>query len=107
MIKLKDEFLGMIITRTRVGVGQITFDANKATQEQYENFQKYGFDDLFEEVAAVSEERAPELFDCCNQEVCTCEKKEEKEEEKEELADELTDLDRAKEQVKNYSKKKK
>lgn len=98
MIKLKDEFQGMIITRTWVGVGQVTFDANKVKPEQFENFMKFGFNDLFEEVSG------PELFDCCNKEICTCKKEEELADSTENIEPEVKTLDDTKSEVNDYIK---
>ncbi len=86
-LKIKDSVKGQIITRSFIGRGAMVIDTNKEfSQAHMKNLYDGGFSDLFEYVAPVVEE---------------------KEEEKESLADELTDLEKAKEEVKNYSKKKK
>ena len=56
MKKLKEEFAGLVITRNWVGIGKITFDSNVVDQDKFENFAKYGFDDLFEDVEDFEEE---------------------------------------------------
>ena len=50
ILKLKPEFEGLIITKNVFGFGNVTFDPNKATPSQYQNFKKYGFDNIFYEV---------------------------------------------------------
>jgi hypothetical protein len=49
--KLKAEYEGIILTRTNMALGQITFDANKIKEEHFEKYVKLGFGELFEEVS--------------------------------------------------------
>lgn len=46
-LKLKPEFQGVVITRNKLGVGTLTFDASKVDESAYENYSKLGFEDLF------------------------------------------------------------
>lgn len=63
ILKLKPEFEGLIITRNVFGFGNVTFDPSKATPNQYHNFKKYGFDNIFDEV---------EVCDNCLLQECQC-----------------------------------
>jgi hypothetical protein len=63
ILTLKKQYEGLIVTKTVFGVGTITFDPNKATPKQYENFSKCGFNDLFETI---------EVCDDCLLENCAC-----------------------------------
>lgn len=47
MLKLKPEFQGVVITRNKLGIGTLTFDANNVSEDRYENYAKLGFEDLF------------------------------------------------------------
>lgn len=48
-LKLKNEYLGVVITRNKLGVGTLTFDSSNVEEAAYENYAKLGFDDLFYE----------------------------------------------------------
>lgn len=55
MLKLKPEFQGVVITRNKLGIGTLTFDANNVSEDSYANYAKLGFEDLFfEELAEPS-----------------------------------------------------
>lgn len=54
-LKLKDKYKGLIVTRTDIRVGKITFDANTVKPEDYQNFYDLGFTELFEEDRSVNE----------------------------------------------------
>jgi hypothetical protein len=56
MLKIKQEYSGMIISRIHPGVGTITFDPTVAKPEHYGNFLTYGFEFMFEEEV---EKKAP------------------------------------------------
>jgi hypothetical protein len=56
MLRIKNEFSGMIISRLHPGLGTITFDPFQVKPEEYPNFLIYGFDFLFEE---EEEKKAP------------------------------------------------
>lgn len=49
MLKLKNEYKGLIITKNVFGIGNITFDETKVNPIHYDNFAKIGFEELFEE----------------------------------------------------------
>lgn len=57
MLKLREKFEGVIISRTIPGVGVITFDPFQVKQSQYQNFIEFGFDFIFENVEIKSEGR--------------------------------------------------
>ena len=88
--RIKKDYKGLVITRNHMLVGNITFDAAKVQPEQYDNFKKIGFEDVFEEV---------EVCDVCKTEDCTCKKAESNSSPKQ------NSLEQAEEQVKEYSKK--
>ena len=48
MLRLKDEFVGMTITKNIFNVGMITFDALKVPITAYQNYYDIGFDFLFD-----------------------------------------------------------
>jgi len=54
MLKLKPEFQGVVITRNKLGIGTLTFDANNVSEDSYANYAKLGFEDLFFEELADS-----------------------------------------------------
>jgi len=49
--KLKEEYKGVIVTRTNMALGQVTFDADKIKEEYFEKYVNLGFGELFEEVS--------------------------------------------------------
>lgn len=57
MLKLREKYEGVIISRTIPGVGTITFDPFKVKQSQYQNFIEFGFDFIFENVILKTEGR--------------------------------------------------
>lgn len=63
--RVKQDYQGLIITRNNMLVGNITLDTSKVQPEQMANFQKIGFEDVFEDV---------EVCDNCRQEKCSCKK---------------------------------
>jgi len=47
--KLKPEYQGVIVTRTNMSLGQVTFDASKVDEKYFEKYVNLGFGELFEE----------------------------------------------------------
>lgn len=46
---LKKEFIGVVFTKLRPGVGQIFFDSNTVKPEHYLNYRNLGFEEIFDE----------------------------------------------------------
>jgi len=88
MLKLKTEYEGIIISRTKPGMGSIVFDYYKVKPEHYPNFINQGFDFLFDDVD-----------DKLN-------KKKRKNSVSKKITQKKGDLETAKKQVKDYASKK-
>jgi len=48
--KLKPEYEGIIVSKNHMALGKITFDPTKVAPENYHNYVKLGFEELFEEI---------------------------------------------------------
>ena len=48
-LKLKPEYKGLTITKALFGIGQITFNTQTVSEEDYQNFFNIGFDECFEQ----------------------------------------------------------
>lgn len=57
MIKIKQEFEGLVITRNTLLTGQITLDTNTVEERFYQNFINIGFGDIFEDIEEQSVEQ--------------------------------------------------
>lgn len=47
MLKLKNQYKGLTITRSHKALGTITFDSNKVNESEYQFYYNNGFKDLF------------------------------------------------------------
>lgn len=48
--RIKEQYKGLIITKSVFGLGQVTFDPSKVDPKDYKNYIKMGFEELFEEI---------------------------------------------------------
>lgn len=68
-LKLKPEFQGVVITRNRLGVGTLTFDASQVKEDAYANYAKLGFEDMFYEEIEPLAESSEDSFERADKQV--------------------------------------
>jgi len=82
--RVKQEYKGLVITRKNISLGSITLDTAKVELNQIDNYINSGFADIFEEVDVSNSQHDATPT---------------------EFIDEVSDLEKAKKEVKSYSKK--